>query len=325
MENKNYSSNYTRSASPYGTPCLETHEMEQITDFSRSFEIRPGLNLNLVVIPFHVDTKITYRVHEAPINLSVQLSGETLSKIRGNGCRESLAIKPGTCSIAHIKHSSGEYRIFPTGPFLYIGLDIDPKLFATFLEMETGCVDPFFEKKSLKPDSENYFSNSRISRDLYTAGSKLLSCVDHSPVQRLYMEGKVLEMISLHIRLFHSGKKQSNWLKEKEREMINHAGQLLTADLENPPSIEELAILAGTNPFKLKKGFKQYFNQTVYGYLRSARMKKARHLMLDSGLSVTSAAIIVGYSNVSHFIAAYKREYSLTPGQQIKRHKKSLF
>ncbi|MRU32291.1 AraC family transcriptional regulator, partial [Xylella fastidiosa subsp. multiplex] len=47
---------------------------------------------------------------------------------------------------------------------------------------------------------------------------------------------------------------------------------------------------------------------------QQARLMRAQE-MLAAGRSVTAAALESGYDNVSAFIAMYKREYGVTPGQ----------
>jgi AraC-like DNA-binding protein len=46
-------------------------------------------------------------------------------------------------------------------------------------------------------------------------------------------------------------------------------------------------------------------------------MEKAQELV--GQLSVTDAAIELGYDNISHFIALFKSYYGLTPGQYKKK------
>lgn len=66
------------------------------------------------------------------------------------------------------------------------------------------------------------------------------------------------------------------------------------------------------NEFKLKRGFHQVFGTTAFGCLHQARMTRAYEL-LRAGQPVTRAAAEVGYTNVSHFGAAYRKRFGVLP------------
>ena len=76
--------------------------------------------------------------------------------------------------------------------------------------------------------------------------------------------------------------------------------------------------MVGTNEFKLKVGFRSIFGTTVYGYLSDHRMEHARKMLTVDKVRIKEVAVEVGYSNPSHFIAAYKRKFGVTPKQHLK-------
>ena len=75
----------------------------------------------------------------------------------------------------------------------------------------------------------------------------------------------------------------------------------------------ELAKEAGINSLKLKKGFRQVFNTTVFGYLYTHRMEEGRRLLELGRLNVTQVAQVVGYTHPGKFAAAFKKKYGITP------------
>lgn len=52
----------------------------------------------------------------------------------------------------------------------------------------------------------------------------------------------------------------------------------------------ELSRLIGLNDYKLKKGFKEMFGTTVFGYLREKRLEKAFHLLQEGTMNVTECS-----------------------------------
>jgi AraC-like DNA-binding protein len=69
----------------------------------------------------------------------------------------------------------------------------------------------------------------------------------------------------------------------------------------------------GLNDFKLKRGFRQVFDTTVFGYVRALRMEKARALLELGRLNVTQVASATGYSCFGHFSAAFKKRFGILP------------
>lgn len=94
---------------------------------------------------------------------------------------------------------------------------------------------------------------------------------------------------------------------------VRAAAQLLTEDLETPPTVAELARRVGLGETTLKRGFHQVFGTTIFGYLRTRRMERAREALQSGKATVLEAAAMVGYSNPSNFAAAFRRQFGVTP------------
>lgn len=77
---------------------------------------------------------------------------------------------------------------------------------------------------------------------------------------------------------------------------------------------KELADRCYVNQSTLGRQFKKCLNVTPYEYVVSLKMKQACNL-LESGKSVTAAAIESGFPDVAHFIALFKKNFGITPLQ----------
>lgn len=132
----------------------------------------------------------------------------------------------------------------------------------------------------------------------------------------LFYESRALELLAIQIEcLFGKTLFSSPFhLSESDLERIYAARQRLLEDLQNPPTIAALARLCGINEFKLKKGFKQTFRTTIFAYLKKYRMEKAMQMFRDHNTSVTEVASMVGYTNISHFSAAFRKQFNINPG-----------
>ncbi len=112
-------------------------------------------------------------------------------------------------------------------------------------------------------------------------------------------------------------------LSESEVERLMKVEALLVKDhSQMPPTIEALSKICAMSPTKLKNDFKLLYGLPIYEYYQKNRMAKAKSLLLEGSYNVKEAGIMVGYSNLSHFAAAFKKELGILPSELLE--KKSL-
>ncbi len=87
----------------------------------------------------------------------------------------------------------------------------------------------------------------------------------------------------------------------------------------NNLKIEDFAQLTGRSVSTFTREFKALYGQTPNQWLIDQRLQKAQVLLEGGEHSVTDTAMVVGYDNVSHFIAAYKKKFGRTPAGSIKQ------
>ena len=135
---------------------------------------------------------------------------------------------------------------------------------------------------------------------------------------RIYYHGKALEILSLYFSNRVPDMENCPFLNDEDTvRKIKNAKELLIKRADDPPGLKELAKLAGLNEFQLKVGFKEVYGNTVYGYLLDHKMDQAR-VLLDSGqFQVNEVAYKIGYSNPSHFIAAFRKKFGITPKKYL--------
>lgn len=125
-----------------------------------------------------------------------------------------------------------------------------------------------------------------ISRQLYAALMAIHQCRFPAPLKKVFIESKLMEVLTLQIMQLTSGKKQQgeHSLKEADLERIHHIKKLLLENIHKPYSINTLADIACMNRTKLQAGFKNIFGNTIYGFLAEERMKRAHQLLITGGI-----------------------------------------
>jgi AraC-like DNA-binding protein len=84
-------------------------------------------------------------------------------------------------------------------------------------------------------------------------------------------------------------------------------------------TVSDFADLSGRSLSTVNRDFKRKYGESPKQWLITQKMSKANSL-LANGFNVTDCALEVGYSNVSHFIRAYKATYGKTPKEVNKNH-----
>ena len=101
----------------------------------------------------------------------------------------------------------------------------------------------------------------------------------------------------------------------RDLKRIHEARDHLAQHYASPPTIPQLARMVGMNQTKLKAGFKQTFQQTIYAYILQRRMEATAQLLAEREFSVAEIAYRVGYEYPANFSCAFKRYYGCSPRQ----------
>jgi AraC family transcriptional regulator, transcriptional activator of the genes for pyochelin and ferripyochelin receptors len=100
---------------------------------------------------------------------------------------------------------------------------------------------------------------------------------------------------------------------------VHQAASMITSDIQQHFSINEIASKVGTNSYSLKKEFKQVHGMGPYEYLVNERMKKASELLLQTDDPIKVICSQVGYKSSSSFISVFRRHFGMAPSQWRKK------
>jgi AraC-like DNA-binding protein len=148
----------------------------------------------------------------------------------------------------------------------------------------------------------------------------IMNCHVQGGLKLLFLQAKCLELLALQaqsVELAQQAAPRQVLRSAYDKDCILQARDYLLLHMENPPSLVELSKIAGLNTYKLKNGFKEVFNNTVYGYLNDVKLMKAKEQLL-TGESIKEIALQLGYGSVQHFTTAYSKKFGMPPGQSRK-------
>jgi AraC-like DNA-binding protein len=97
-------------------------------------------------------------------------------------------------------------------------------------------------------------------------------------------------------------------------ERIIKVENMLVGDImKPPPTIAEMSKVVAISESKLKKLFKQVYGLPPYEYYQKQRLDKARLMLLSGGYSIKDVGYAIGYTNMSNFTLAFKKEFNTLP------------
>lgn len=148
---------------------------------------------------------------------------------------------------------------------------------------------------------------------------QIISTKYEGKYKKIFVESKALELLLCTIHFIEEIKSPCDTCKflnqPLEKEKIIQAREIILQNINQPPTIPELAKQIGINQCYLKKGFKEMFKSTVYEYVMEQRMLKAKMLLSLNTQTVSQIAEEVGYSNTSNFSNAFKKYTGLYPSE----------
>ena len=148
---------------------------------------------------------------------------------------------------------------------------------------------------------------------------QIVHCPYGGDLKRLFLLSKSIELLVLSADSCAQAGAEKSFLKTKtDKERIIAARDLVNERVDNPPNLSEIARTVGLNEYKLKRGFKETFRTTVFGYLSEQRLQLAYQHLLDTEKTAAEIAAELGYSTPQHFNNAFKKKFGRTP-QSIRK------
>jgi AraC-like DNA-binding protein len=285
----------------------------------RRVQITPGLNLNIADFVPHSSIDFQFQKTAQVLRFYFHVFGSGFWELRSPyHARSQSRIDQGDCtsSIHFYPRMEGRVHLPMAHRQFHLSISITP----------TKLNDYLGDRLEAFPENLQAISEGRMDRVYSHAGPlscamhrvvlNLLDCPYSGMMQSLYLETKVMELIVLKLSQTACEDdldKGASKLDRQEVDRLWYAREILCRDLENPPTLSQLAHTVGTNHCQLNIGFRKLYGTTVFDYLRQQRLIEARRLIQEEGANVTEAAFGVGYNSISSFSKAFSRHFGRPP------------
>lgn len=175
---------------------------------------------------------------------------------------------------------------------------------------------PFLSQENLE---KKYYGEENINPSMAIVLNQIFHYNQNSSIKNLYLKGKAYELLSLFFNKNEDPNAENcPFLVDEENVLkIKRAKEIVISSMAEPPGLQELADKVGITLKKLKAGFKEIYGDSVYGFLFDYKMEYARKLLDSGSYNVNEVGLKIGYSTSSHFIAAFKKKYGITPKKYL--------
>ncbi|VFQ42618.1 AraC family transcriptional regulator [Desulfoluna butyratoxydans] len=285
-------------------------------------KLRRGLDLILVEGKPLQPGSLTMETGEVPFEFSFHLSGHTHYTVNHDKGELCFTGHPGLGVASAFPRSQATMTFAADLPIRMVALHVTPAFFRDYLEApgETPGY-PEFDQAMDQGSFPHCFKTIPADPAMTVAASQLLHCPYKGVGKKMFYESRALDLIAMQLDASAppSFGKGAAPFTPKELDRIQKARTHLSRNLENPPTLAELAKTAGMNHTKLNRGFKEVYGTTVFGYLRRYRLNRSRTLIESGEMNLCEIAYATGFSSPSHFAKAFLNHFGIQPSLYLKQ------
>jgi AraC-like DNA-binding protein len=283
--------------------------------YRQEVNLRPGLNVliddytlqdDLIVETGSIDPCVPYLTMEMSFMLSGHNRHEEVQS------HHNFFLAEWSDSYGGQFHWQADERV------LKLDIHIEPDLFEALVGEQIDALLPLLRQviQNPQPHQDLFWQVQPTTAAMQSVIHQILHCPYEGLTRWLYLESKVIELIALRLDQVCQSQPADlakSGLHSEDIDRIHYASDILLQRLTNPPSLVELARLVGLNDYKLKQGFRQVLGTTVFGYLQTHRMERAKQLLAEPTFSVAGVTQAMGYASQSHFCRMFKQQFGVTP------------
>ena len=97
----------------------------------------------------------------------------------------------------------------------------------------------------------------------------------------------------------------------------------MESNLEEPLSLDDLAALGNISRRQLERLFRNFLGDTPSGYYLKLRLRRARHLLEHTSMSVLDVALASGFVSPPYFSRAYRNLFGVSPREDRRNFRSS--
>lgn len=265
-----------------------------------------GISITISKYQLHKDVLYRLSSKTEVLQINFLLKGEKIIQL---GKDKEIFFENRESYLANIKDFNGLVRILGGKLFKEVKIKLPMSFF-----LDHGFVNDHELKKLT---DENLILP--ITDELY----EILMSFERKDItgtaNRMYLKAKVFELMAIQMENYKNKDVNIGKIKnDKTIKKLYAIKQVIKSNLHKNLSLKQLTREAGINGNTLNREFIRVFGCTINEFSSLEKMGKARDMLENTQRLVYQIAEDVGYKNATHFSAAFKRKFGITPNEYRK-------
>ena len=227
---------------------------------------------------------------------------------------QSIGFIPHQHNIIYANGISGKMQ-WDSEQFQLCEINLAPSFFKKFIPEGNQLFDSF--RNAIENGNSRLLSTHHhpINHQMYQIVHEIMNCQRQGVFKRMFLEAKVIELLLLQLEQFADDSVIHTSVKKTDIDKIYAVREFILQNMDAACSLIDLAHKVGTNEFILKKGFKELFGMTVFGFWNDVKMEQAKFLLTEQDMTVGEVSYRTGYQNQRHFSTAFKKKFGVSPSR----------
>ena len=176
-------------------------------------------------------------------------------------------------------------------------------------------------RRELRPFT---FSHSPCQTDLYLQQRLIVRQLHRSEYDPLAVEERAVALLATAVDLAYGRVGQTDGqrrlaTRRAHRGLAREAAAYLAVHFRQPLTIQAVAAALASSPYHLCRVFKREIGRSLHQHLNNLRLRAALEPLADDGVDLTTIGLEHGFASHSHFSAAFRKSFGLTPSQFRRR------
>lgn len=135
----------------------------------------------------------------------------------------------------------------------------------------------------------------------------------------IFLRSDVLNFLALFISAVENRTTTANSssINHLDIQKLFAVREVITSEFARHHEIKTLAAQSAMSERKLQKLFKAVFGVTIYQYALKVKIEEAKKMIETKQYSISEVGYKVGYTNLSHFSTAFKKQVGIKPKQYL--------
>jgi AraC-like DNA-binding protein len=222
----------------------------------------------------------------------------------------------------------GESVLVPAGITMKIDFPLSGK------ENPTQCIALAIDKQKIehtlaflnerypRMDQKNYWkmnnNNYHFQNSVEITGilNKIIHvCSGDNPLKDILADLSLQELIVNIVQLQNKLDLQNNMVKDHNSNPLSFIAGFIKANIQEDIKLGLLSKQACMSKTTFYRSFKKEFGISPLEYILSEKIKNAKKLLGDRGLSIKKISLESGFNDVNYFVRLFKKMEGITPGQ----------